>query len=80
MKRLGKFLGIVCLCVVVLCASRAMGAEEDGADLDLDGPEMAGEGENASNPLAKVSNTDLRWQYLDLAKGRGRVNDFFIDG
>jgi hypothetical protein len=57
-----------------------MGAEEDGTDFDLDGPEMEGEGENASNPLAKVSNTDLRWQYLDLAKDRGRVNDFFIDG
>jgi len=35
-------------------------------------------GENASNPLAKVKNTDLRYQYLDLEKGR--VNDFFIDG
>ena len=34
--------------------------------------------ENASNPLAKVNNTDLRYQYLDL--GDGRVNDFFIDG
>jgi len=35
-------------------------------------------GENASNPLAKVKNTDLRYQYLDLEKGR--VNDLFIDG
>ncbi len=34
--------------------------------------------ENASNPLAKVKNTDLRYQYLDLDDGR--VNDFFIDG
>jgi len=34
--------------------------------------------ENASNPLAKVKNTDLRYQYLDL--DNGRVNDLFIDG
>ncbi|SCY45700.1 hypothetical protein [Desulfoluna spongiiphila] len=34
--------------------------------------------ENASNPLAKVKNTDLRWQYLDLDSGH--VNDFSIDG
>lgn len=37
-----------------------------------------GTGENASNPLAKVKNTDLRWQYQDL--DGGAVNDFFIDG
>ena len=36
--------------------------------------------ENASNPLAKVSNTDIRWQYLDNVVGEGRVNDVFIDG
>ena len=35
-------------------------------------------GENASNPLAKVNNTDIRWQYLDMAVGG--VNDIFIDG
>jgi len=37
-----------------------------------------GEGENASNPLAKVRNTDMRWQYLDM--DGGHVNDLFIDG
>jgi len=37
-----------------------------------------GEGENASNPLAKVRNTDVRWQYLDM--DGGHVNDLFIDG
>lgn len=36
------------------------------------------EGENASNPLAKVKNTDLRFQHLDL--GDGHMNDFFIEG
>lgn len=35
-------------------------------------------GENASNPLAKVKNTDLRYQYFDM--DGGHVNDFFIDG
>lgn len=35
-------------------------------------------GENASNPLAKVKNTDLRYKYLDL--DNGRINDLFIDG
>jgi hypothetical protein len=32
-------------------------------------------GENASNPLASVDNTDLRYQYLDL--GSADRNDFF---
>jgi hypothetical protein len=35
--------------------------------------------ENASNPLAKVKNTDLRWNHLDLTNN-GSVNDIFIDG
>jgi hypothetical protein len=37
-----------------------------------------GSEENASNPLAKVKNTDLRWQYLD--SGNGHINDMFIEG
>jgi len=54
-------------------------AQEEGeAKLDLDGPEMAGKGENPSNPLAKVKNTDVRWQHLDL--DGAEVNDFFIEG
>ena len=39
-----------------------------------------GAGENASNPLAKVKNTDLRWQHWDLPDSSKSVNDFFIDG
>jgi hypothetical protein len=35
--------------------------------------------ENASNPLAKSKNTDVRWQHIDLVDG-SRLNDFFIDG
>jgi len=34
--------------------------------------------ENASNPLAKVKNTDLRWQYLDADDYH--INDLYIDG
>jgi len=34
--------------------------------------------DNASNPLAAVNNTDLRWQYFDLG-GPGR-NDYYLDG
>ena len=37
-----------------------------------------GGGENASNPLAKVKNTDLRWQYFDT--GNGHINDVFVEG
>lgn len=40
-------------------------AEEDG-------------GENPSNPLAKVKNTDLRWQYFET--GNSHINDLFVDG
>ena len=53
------------ICILLLLSALAVAAEESG-------------GENASNPLAKVKNTDLRWQYLDL--DGGHVNDFFIDG
>ena len=34
--------------------------------------------ENASNPLAAVNNTDLRWQHFDL--GGSDRNDFYADG
>ena len=39
----------------------------------------AQDAENASNPLAKVRNTDLRYQYFDLVDGSDR-HDVFIDG
>jgi hypothetical protein len=34
--------------------------------------------ENASNPLASVNNTDVKYQYFDL--GGSDRNDFFLDG
>jgi len=65
MNRSGEAWYLGCLCGLLLCAMATAYAEE-------------GEDENASNTLAKVKNTDFRWQYLDL-KGSER-NDFFIDG
>ncbi len=58
------------LALLVICASPAFGQEE----------EAAGGGENASNPLASVTNIDLRLKYLDLTNDLGRVNDLFVDG
>jgi len=56
----------ICICILFFyLGSSALAGEES-------------EGENASNPLAKVKNTDLRWQYLDM--DTEHVNDFFIDG
>ena len=62
-KRLIQIVILFCICLFI--GSAGMAADEAG-------------GENASNPLAKVKNTDLRWQYLDV--DTGHVNDFFIDG
>ena len=47
------------------------------SDEQKDGGEQAGE--NASNPLAKVRNTDLRWQHFDLGDGAD-LNDLFVEG
>jgi len=55
----------LCLLSIFLITSYA-GATEESVE------------ENASNPLAKVKNTDLRYQYLDM--DGGHVNDVFIDG
>jgi hypothetical protein len=40
--------------------------------------QKSGAEENASNPLAAVNNTDIRWKYFDL-DGPER-NDFYLDG
>ncbi len=55
-------------------------ATEDENTPDLDGQDISGGSENASNPLAAVSNTDLRWQYSDLTTNGARLNDYYIDG
>ena len=56
---------LACICALLLSSPLTMAAEQSGE-------------ENASNPLAKVKNTDLRWQHLDM--DTGHVNDFFVDG
>ena len=61
-----------------------MGAQVQAADdeniSDPDGSELSGGSENASNPLAAVNNTDLRWQYSDLTTNDDRLYDYFIEG
>lgn len=37
-------------------------------------------GDNASNPLAAVNNTDFRLRYSNNLANIGDVNDFFVDG
>ncbi len=66
MKRKAKSIGIAVIVVAVGVGGYLTGI-----------PHAYGEG-NASNPLASVNNTDLRWQYFDL-DGPER-NDYFIDG
>jgi len=66
MKRKAKFIGIIVIVVAV-----GVGGYLTGIPLGF------GE-ENASNPLASVNNTDLRWQHFDL-DGPER-NDYFVDG
>ena len=78
MNTLRNGLRFLWLGLLIALAAPAVGQDE-GLD-DLDGPELAGGGENASNPLAKVKNTDVRWQYLDLVNSLGRINDYFVDG
>jgi hypothetical protein len=56
---------MLCLISIFFIASYAGATEESG-------------GENASNPLAKVKNTDLRYQYFDMEGSH--VNNVFIDG
>jgi len=60
----------LCLALLVICSPQAVSQEEDQADV----------AENASNPLARVKNTDVRYQYFDLSDDQGRINDSFVDG
>lgn len=69
-----------CLMASVMISGGQVHAAEEEDNFDLDGPEHSGESENASNPLAAVSNTDLRWQYSDLTTNEARLNDYYIDG
>jgi len=46
--------------------------------LSVAGQAAESSSENASNPLAKVKNTDLRWQYFDT--GDSHINDVSVEG
>lgn len=58
---------IPAVCLLILFAVAPLPAEENKSG-----------GENASNPLSKTKNTDLRWQHIDTDSGR--INDISIDG
>ena len=82
MKKTGHVVYIFCCLFSLLSGvfAQSAGTGQAEVEIDLDGPELDGPEENASNPLAKVNNTDVRWQYLDNFAGEGHVNDIFIDG
>jgi len=71
---------IISFISIAILFSGQVYADEDNNFSDLDGPELSGDSENASNPLAAVSNTDIRWQYNDSYFGDSRLNEYFIDG
>ncbi len=63
-RSVGILMQLCCLCVPGVAVSGETPSAEKG--------------ENASNPLAAVDNTDLRWQYFDLESGSRQ--DLFLDG
>lgn len=71
MKRKKAFVIIVAIVLgVVFAASTTIADTKKSAS-----------SENASDPLAKVRNTDLRWQYFELDDPNdSRRNDFYLDG
>lgn len=78
MNDLHHYLWVLCFALPGICASPAFG--DDAKQTEVDGEDMAGGGENASNPLARVKNTDVRWKYFDKANDGGRINDYYVDG
>jgi len=72
---------MMCFVSLTMTCSGLASADEDEIEFDLDGPELSGSSENASNPLAAVNNTDIRWQYNDSFLGEDAyLNEYFIDG
>jgi hypothetical protein len=51
---------IICFISIAILFSGQLHADENDSFSDLDGPDLSGDSENASNPLATVSNTD-KW-------------------
>ena len=80
MKSLLHRASLAWLMVATMLAGTHVHAADDENTVVLDGPELSSGSENASNPLAAVSNTDLRWQYADLTTNAAHLNDYYIDG
>jgi hypothetical protein len=80
MNRLPGRMSFACFMASVMISGSPVLAAEGENNPDLDGPDLSGDSENASNPLAAVSNTDLRWQYSDLTSNEAHLNDYYIDG
>lgn len=80
MRYMGIRVLIISLVSSVMTFSGQAHADEDDILFDLDGPELSGDSENASNPLAAVNSTDIRWQYSDSFFGDSRLNEYFVDG
>ena len=69
--------GCVPLALLLTLTSPALAQQASGDPADE--PAVT-EGENASNPLAAVNNTDIRLQYTDIGEAGRRFYDAFIDG
>ena len=68
--------------VVASSPTTALSAEQDQTTVEKEQVLQGETGvENASDPLAKVKNTDLKWQNFDLADPNdSRLNDFSVGG
>ncbi len=78
MKPVSSALGYaVRIFAVCLLASGSCLAQDPAGDSTAP---AQGDGENASNPLAKVKNTDVRIQYFDNPDGSERWDYWIADG
>lgn len=68
--------------LIVFCTSQTPAAEkETTAEAIEKDIAQEGAGAAASDPLAKVNNTDLKWTYFSLNDSNdSRINDFWIKG
>ena len=81
-KRLIVIVVVAMACGATMAWSASTDVMRDTTDKAIEQDvQDEGEGAAASNPLAKVRNTDLRWQYFDLDDPNdSRRHDIFIDG
>ena len=88
-KHISKGNQLSILAIITLTSLAAPNAEAGGSNEDVplevetvktstEIAESEGGVENASNPLAKVKYTDVRWQYQDTENGT--INNYSIEG